>query len=129
MKKSYLIKTLEELDEKDIYSLLLFVLFKLKDDSKYSTLSELVYVLNKDSLFNLLSVFGGLTITIPKIKDLQLVVSGLLIYQLVNIEGKDLTTSIKDIKTGEYTEAEHRDVYLKICEVVSTYEFKRPKQV
>ena len=125
MVKSKLIKTLEQLEEKDIYSLLLFVLYKLKDDSKYSTLSELVYILDKDNLFNLLSVFGGLTITIPKIKDLQLIVTGLLIYQLVNLEGKDLTTSIKDVKTGEYTEAELRDVYLKVCEVVSSYEFKR----
>ena len=125
MVKSKLIKTLEQLEEKDIYSLLLFVLYKLKDDSKYSTLSELVYILDKDNLFNLLSVFGGLTITIPKIKDLQLIVTGLLIYQLVNLEGKDLTTSIKDVKTGEYTEAELRDVYLKVCEVVSNYEFKR----
>ena len=125
MKKSYLIKTLEQLEEKDVYSLLLFVLFKLKDDKKYSTLSELVYLLDKDSLFNLLSVFGGLTITIPKIKDLKLVVAGLLIYQLVNLEGRDLTTSIKEVKTGEHTEAELRETYLKVCDVVSKYEFKR----
>jgi len=125
MKKSYLIKVLEQLSEKDVYSLLLFVLFKLKDDKKYSTLSELVYLLDKDSLFNLLSVFGGLTITIPKTSDLKLVVAGLLIYQLVNLEGRDLTTSIKEVKTGEYTEAELRDTYLKICDVVSDYEFKR----
>ena len=125
MKKSYLIKTLEQLEEKDIYSLLLFVLYRLKDDKKYSTLSELVYLLDKDSLFNLLSVFGGLTITIPKTKDMKLVVAGLLVYQLVNLEGRDLTTSIKDVKTGEYTEAELREVYLKICDVVKDYDFKR----
>lgn len=125
MKKSYLIKSLEQLSEKDIYSLLLFVLFKLKDDKTYSVLSELVYLLDKDSLFNLLSVFGGLTITIPKTSDLKLIVAGLLVYQLVNIEGKDLTTSIKDVKTGEYTETELRDVYLKICDIVKDYDFKR----
>ena len=125
MKKSYLIKTLEQLEEKDIYSLLLFVLYKLKDDKKYSTLSELVYILDKNSLFNLLSVFGGLTITIPKTKDMKLVVAGLLIYQLVNLEGRDLTASVKEVKTGEYTEAELREVYLKICDVVKDYEFKR----
>ena len=125
MKKSYLIKTLEQLDEKDIYSLLLFVLYKLKDDKTFSVLSELVYLLDKGSLFNLLSVFGGLTITIPKTSDLKIIVAGLLVYQLVNIEGKDLTTSIKDVKTGEYTETELRDVYLKICDVVKDYDFKR----
>lgn len=125
MKKSYLIKTLEQLEEKDIYSLLLFVVYKLKDDKKYSTLSELVYLLDKDSLFNLLSVFGGLTITIPKTKDMKLVVAGLMIYQLVNLEGKDLTASIKEVRTGEYTEKELKEVYLKVCDVVKDYEFKR----
>lgn len=128
MKKSYLIKTLEEMDVKDVYSLLLFVLYKLKDDKKFSTLSELVYILDKESLFNLLGVFGGLTITIPTTKDLKLVVNGLLIYQLVNLENRDLMTSIKEVNKGEYTEAELKEVYLKICEVVQNYEFKR-KQV
>lgn len=128
MKKSYLIKTLEEMDVKDVYSLLLFVLYKLKDDKRFSTLSELVYILDKDSLFNLLGVFGGLTITIPTTKDLKLVVNGLLIYQLVNLENRDLMTSIKEVNKGEYTEAELKEVYLKICEVVQNYEFKR-KQV
>lgn len=125
MKKSYLIKSLEQLNEKDVYSLLLFVLYKLKDDKTYSTLSELVYLLDKDSLFNLLSVFGGLTITIPKTSDLKMIVAGLLVYQLVNIEGKDLTTSIKEVKTGEYTETELREVYFKICDIVKDYDFKR----
>ena len=125
MKKSNLIKTLEEMNEKDVYSLLLFVLYKLKDDKKYSTLSELVYILNKESLFNLLSVFGGLTITIPKTKDLKLIVAGLLIYQLVNLDGRDLMTSVKEVNTGEYTEAELKEVYLKVCEVVKDYDFKR----
>ena len=125
MANNNIIKALEQLGEKDIYSLLLFVLYKLKDDKTYSTLSELVYLLDKESLFNLLSVFGGLTITIPKTKDLKLVVAGLLVYQLVNIENRDLTTSIKEVKTGEYTETELKEVYLKICEVVKDYEFKR----
>ena len=125
MKKSYLVKSLEQLNEKDVYSLLLFVLYRLKDDKTYSILSELVYLLDKDSLFNLLSVFGGLTITIPKTSDLKLVTSGLLVYQLVNLEGKDLTTSIKDVKTGEFTESELREVYLKICDIIKDYDFKR----
>ena len=125
MKKSYLIEQLEKFDEKDIYSLMLFVLYKLKDDKKYSTLSELVYTLDKESLFNFLSVFGGLTITIPTTKDLKLVVYGLLIYQIVNIDGKDLTTTIKDMNTGEYTETDLRNVYFSVLNVIKEYEFKR----
>lgn len=125
MKKSYLIKSLEKLDEKDIYSLLLFVLYKLKNDDKYSTLSQLVYILDKNSLFNLLSVYGGLTITIPKVEDLRLVICGLLIYQLIKFENYDLDSAIKEVKTGEYSEEMLRTTYLKVSEVVSNYDFKR----
>ena len=42
MPKSNIIKALEELDKQDIYSLILFTLYKLKDVSEYSVLSELV---------------------------------------------------------------------------------------
>lgn len=125
-KKSYLTSVLEKLSEKDIYSLMLFVTYKLKDDKKYSTLSELVYTLDKKSLLNFLSVFGGLTITIPKIDDLKLVTNGLLIYQLVNLENIDLDVAIKEVNRGEFSEEELKKTYLTICEALSNYEFNRP---
>ena len=125
-KKSYLTSVLEKLSEKDIYSLMLFVTYKLKDDKKYSTLSELVYTLDKKSLLNFLSVFGGLTITIPKINDLKLVTNGLLIYQLVNLENIDLDVAIKEVNRGEFSEEELKNTYLTICEALSNYEFNRP---
>ena len=44
------IKTkLEELKATDIYSMMLFALYKIKDIPEYSTLSGLVYILNKES--------------------------------------------------------------------------------
>lgn len=124
MKKSYLTNVLEQLSEKDIYSLVLFVLYKLRDDKEYSTLSELVYTLDRNSLFKFLSVFGGLTIKVPTIRELKLIVQGLLVYQLANIEEQDLTTALDEVCTGEYTRDELKDVYLKVCEVVKDYEFK-----
>lgn len=124
MKKSYLTNVLEQLSEKDIYSLVLFVLYKLKDNKEYSTLSELVYTIDRDSLFKFLSVFGGLTIKVPTLSDLKLIVQGLLVYQLANIEEQDLTTALDEVYTGEYTKEELKNTYLKVCEVVKDYEFK-----
>ena len=40
--KGNIIKALEELDKKDIYSLILFVLYRLKEIPEYSTFSEIV---------------------------------------------------------------------------------------
>ena len=125
-KKSYLTSVLEKLSEKDIYSLMLFVTYKLKDDQRYSTLSELVYTLDKKSLLNFLSVFGGLTITVPKVDDLKLVANGLLIYQLVNFENIDLDVAIKEINRGDFLDEDLKKTYLTICEVLSDYDFNRP---
>ena len=55
-------KTNQELlsiKELDIYSLILFALFKLRDIPDYLVLSELVYVLDKDNLLKLCEYFGG----------------------------------------------------------------------
>ena len=46
MPKSNIIKALEELDKRDIYSLILLILYRLKEIPEYSTLSELVYILD-----------------------------------------------------------------------------------
>ena len=65
---------LDSLKVTDIYSLILFTLYKLKDIPEYSTLSELAYILDKKSLLNFFEYFGGTTITIPTLKDFKLVI-------------------------------------------------------
>lgn len=125
MIKSELVKSLEELNKEDLYSLMLFALYKLKDTKDYSTLSELVYILDKESLFNLLSFYGGLTITIPTMYDLKKILFALMLYQQVNIEGKDLQSTLRKINVEEVSIKDLKEAYYKICEVISNYEFKR----
>ena len=125
MIKSELIKSLEELNKEDLYSLMLFALYKLKDTPEYSTLSELVYILDKESLFNFLNFYGGLTITIPTMYDLKKMIYALMLYQQVNIEGNDLQSTLRKINVEEVTIKDLKEAYYKICEVVSNYEFKR----
>lgn len=81
MPKSNILKALEELDKKDIYSLILFTLYRLKDVSEYSVLSELVYILDKDSFARFLSYFEGQTIKVPRISELTNIVNALLFYE------------------------------------------------
>ena len=68
------------LKETDIYSLMLFAMFKLRDIPEYSSLSELVYILDKDSLLKLCEYFGGTTIKIPTIEELETLLYALTIY-------------------------------------------------
>ena len=77
---------LAKLNEVDSYSLILFVLYKLREVPEYAAISELAYVLDKDNLLKLCEYFGGLTIKIPTIEELEEIVHSLLLYQYVNID-------------------------------------------
>ena len=85
------IKTeIARLKEMDVYSLMLFALYKIKDIPEFSTLSEMAYVLDKDNLLKLCEYFGGLTIKIPTVDELQSIIYALVLYQYVDIDGLSL---------------------------------------
>ena len=86
---------LSTLKETDIYSLMLFSLFKLRGIPEYAALSELVYILDKDNLLKLCEYFGGMTLKIPTIEELESLVYVLILYQYVNIEHMNYDEAIK----------------------------------
>lgn len=114
---------LDSLDKEDIYSLMLFTLYKLRDMPEYLTLSELCYVLDSANLPKFLSFFGGMTIQIPTLKDMKLVLAALKIYQYVNVDQGDFEEALKASLTDEINVDEVKDTYVKVCEVMSNYEF------
>lgn len=116
---------ISKLKEVDIYSLVLFTLYKMKDVPEYSTLSELVYILDKGALLKLCEYFGGTTIKIPTIEELETLVYSLVLYQYVNIDGMNYDEACKIIghKSSELRAV--KTAYLKLCEVLSNYNFSR----
>ena len=114
---------LSRLTKPDIYSLMLFVLFKLKDTNEYSSLSQLSYILDKDSLLKLCEFYGGTTITIPTIEDLEAVFNALLLYQEVNIEKQDFDKMIdkRDLQRPEKRKL--LDCYDVVVDVLKNYDF------
>ena len=117
---------LDKLTNEDTYSLLLFALYKLKDIPEYSTLSELAYILDIDSLLNLLELFGGITITVPEVRDLKLVSYCLLLYKQVELDGVDFTKAVRNMNiTSEYSIKEIRELYTVLKDVLSNYSFNR----
>lgn len=119
-----IVESLNTLNKTDVYSLLLFTLYKMKDLPEYSTLSELCYILDGDNLSKFLSYFGGLTIKVPTLKDMRLLLQGLLLYQYVNIEEGKYEDALKAL-ADEFTQDEIKTVYDKIVEVTKEYDFKR----
>lgn len=109
------------LKDMDIWSLILFALYKLKDIPEYSTISEMAYVLDKDNLLKLCEYFGGLTIKIPTIDELELLVHSLVLYQYVNIDGMDYEKAIEIVGNDSADLRAIKSGYIKICEILSKY--------
>lgn len=114
------IKTLKDTD---CYSLILFCLYKLLDVPEYSSLSELVYVLDRQNLLNLCEYFGGQTITIPTIDELETLTYSLLLYQYVNVEKKDYSEALELIGHESRDLRRVKKFYTKLCEVLEKYDF------
>lgn len=119
VKTRALLKTkLDNLKMDDVYSLILFALFRLKDDAKYSALSELAYILDRKSLINLLQYYGGLTIKIPTEEEFKNILDGLIIYQRCTLDDEEYKDVIKELNIPGYRLQAVKDVYLKLDELL-----------
>lgn len=117
--------SLDELKTTDVYSLIFFALYKMRDLPEYSSLSELVYLMDKDSLFNFLECFGGTTIRVPTVKELKMIIYALLVYQCVNIDGMTIEQAIKELGTKEFQNKDILRVYADVYSTLKEYDFKR----
>lgn len=110
------------LKNQDTYTLMLFVLFKLRNIPEYSTLSELIYILNKNEFLKLCEYFGGMTIKLPTIDELESLVNSLVLYQLVNIDKKDFNESLKLLGCSKQELKQVKSDYYKIVEILDKYD-------
>lgn len=114
---------LNKLTDSDIYSLILFALYKMNETNEYSSLSELSYLLDKESLLKLCEFYGGTTIRIPTISELEVMLSALLLFEQVDIENTPYDKAIEEIrrKTGHSKLIEKS--YCIIKEVLKNFDF------
>ena len=109
----------------DIWSLILFSLYKIKDIPEFSTISELAYILDKDNMLKLCEYFGGLNIRIPTIDELEDLVYALVLYQHVNIDKMAYDDAIKLIGEKSSNLRNIKFNYLKVCEILDKYDFDK----
>lgn len=107
----------------DIYSLMLFALYKMTDAPEYSALSQLAYLLDKDSLLKLCEFYGGLTITIPTIDELENVLYALLLYQEVDVEHKDYDESLEKLHRKDLPIDTIESTYISVKDILKNYNF------
>ena len=118
-------ENINNLKQPDIYSFLLFVLYQLTGVNEYSSLSELVYVLDKKNFLNLCEFFGGQTITIPTVEEIENLTYAFLVYQYVNMEGLSFKEALDKIPSNDKNTSNIRSTYKAMCEALKDYSFDR----
>jgi hypothetical protein len=126
MMKSSIKKNLNNLHLSDIYSLMLFILFKVQEIPEYAVTSELCYLLDGANMTRLLTYFAGKTVTFPTEAEMAIVTNALLMYQYINIDGETFTTAQN--KLGDLTIKEKEkitELYVKIIPIMKQYNIDR----
>ena len=115
---------LKKLKELDIWSLMLFVLYNFQQIPQYSALSELAYILDKKNLLKLCEYFGGQTITIPTIDQLEETIYGMLLYQYIDVENIPENEAIDLLHVDKSIEKAIKTCYKSLKYVLSNYNIK-----
>lgn len=113
----------------DIYSLMLFILYKVKDIPEYSVLSELCYLLDGSNIHRLLTYFAGKTVTFPSADDLTILSNAMLLYQYINLDKDEYVAAVNKLPE-ELTEAQKAkitELYLQIIQIMNDYNIDRGK--
>ena len=117
-------KALNKLSETDVWSLMLFALWQIQEVPEYATLSELMYVLDDvESVSRFFDYYGGTTIKVPTKEEFKNVVNALLLYQYVNLDKIPFADALK--ATGVNETKEIKELYLKLVNILSNYDFRR----
>lgn len=126
MRTANIKSTLNSLQLSDIYSLMLFIMYKVQDIPEYAVLSELCYLLDGSNLTRLLTYFAGKTVTFPTEEEFAVVTSALLMYQYININGESYANAqakLTDLTAKQKDKAS--ELYLKIIPIMRQYNIDR----
>lgn len=120
----YIAEHLTTMEKKDTWIMLLFALYKLRDDPDWLVLSELSYILDTRALVKFLSYFENMTIKIPPMRDLHLLLHALTLYKAVAFDNLPLDKALRAMDTSTFSRDEIKQTYVKILDVVKDYDFK-----
>lgn len=125
MKKS-IKQDLNNLHLSDIYSLMLFILFKVQEIPEYAVTSELCYLLDGANMTRLLTYFAGRTITFPTESEMAIVTNALLMYQYINIDGDTFTAAQNKLKNLSKKDKERvTELYVQLLPIMKQYNIDR----
>lgn len=86
-------------------------------------MSELAYTLDKNNFLNFVEMFGGLTIKVPTIDEIQDTTFALLLYKMVDIDGKSMDEAIESMGQKHIDLRILKTNYYNLKKVMASYEF------
>ena len=113
---------LTKLKKIDIWSLMLFVLYNFQKISEYSAISELAYVLDEKNMLKLCEYFGGQTLKIPTVDELEITLYAMLLYQYIDIENMQEEDAIASITIDKSLVKSVKSCYTTLKSVLKNYE-------
>lgn len=117
---------LNNLHLSDIYSLMLFVLFKVQEIPEYAVTSELCYLLDGANMTRLLTYFAGRTIKFPTEAEMTIVTNALLMYQYINIDGETFTAAQNKLeKLSKKEKDKVTELYVQLLPIMKQYNIDR----
>ena len=124
--KNNIKKNLNALHLSDIYSLMLFILYKVQDIPEYAVTSELCYLLDGANMTRLLTYFAGRTVTFPTESEMAIVTNALLMYQYINIDGETFTAAQNKLEKLTKKEKEKvTELYVQLLPIMKQYNIDR----
>ena len=124
--KTSIKSNLDTLHLSDVYSLMLFVLYKVQEIPEYAILSELCYLLDGSNINRLFTYFAGQTVTFPTKEEMSILTNALLLYQYVQIDGltyPEGEAKLEGLKASEKKKV--LDLYLKLLPIMANYNIDR----
>ena len=119
-------KNLNALHLSDIYSLMLFILFKVQEIPEYAVTSELCYLLDGANMTRLLTYFAGKTVTFPTEAEMATVTNALLMYQYINIDGDTFTAAQNKLEKLTKKEKDRvTELYVQLLPIMKQYNIDR----
>ena len=86
---------LDDLEQDDIYNIALLNLYTHSKNPKYSTLSELIYILDHDNFINFIKYYEGQEIKVPTKKEILIAIRHLLLYQYTIVDKIPWSEAVK----------------------------------
>lgn len=100
---------------------MLFVLYNFQNIPEYSAISELAYVLDQKNFLRLCEYFGGQTIKIPTIDQMEETIYAMLLYQYIDVEKIAEPEAVSLLQLEKSKEKAVKNCYKSLKYILANY--------